>query len=280
MSWHTDRSELRAFAAGELRGSRAYSVEQHLDSCEHCRRQLAVDYDRHRLDMVWAEVVDELDQPRQSWLERFLRASGVGEAMARLVALTPSLRASWVLGVVLTLGFCVLSAEMLGSGAPALFLAVAPLVPVAAVAAAFGSRFDPTAELTQSAPVSSFRLLLVRVVSVLAATIPLVLVAELALDAPGPGSARWLLPSLAMVTATLVLSTRIDAGVAAALVGAAWIALIVVVVVPEGTARAGGAVSDFVVFQNPGQVTSAALVALGALWILRARDEIEIRRFV
>lgn len=280
MTWHADRSELDAYGAGEVHGARAHSIEQHLDSCDQCRRHLASGYDRQRMNMVWAEVVDELDRPRQPWLERVLLACGVSEPTARLLAVTPALRSSWLLGVALTLVFCVVTAEALGSGAPVLFLAITPLVPVAAVAVAFGRRFDPTAELTQSSPVSSFRLLLVRAVSVLLATIPLALGAELALDAPGIGGARWLLPSLAMVSATLALSTRVDAAVVAAVIGGCWVAVLVLAVVPAGTADAGAAVADLIVFSAVGQVLSAALVVVGVLWVFRERDAIELRRFV
>jgi hypothetical protein len=280
MIWHANQSELSNYASGAIVGARAQSIEQHLGACAQCRRVLAAGYGPERMMMVWTEVIDELDQPRQPWLERLLRWFGASEQIARLVAVTPSLRWSWMVGVMITLTFCVVSADAVGAGTPVLFFAVAPLVPLAAVAVAFGHRFDPTAELTQSMPVSSFRLLLARVASVLVATIPLVLAAELLLDTPGVGSARWLLPSLAMVSATMALSTRFDAAVAALLVGASWVALLVVVITPTGTAAAGDAVADFFAFGAAGQMLSAALALLGAMWVFRKRDAIEIRRFV
>ena len=280
MNWHADDDELRSYAAGEVADVRAQSIEQHLGSCEHCRRRLAEGYDRGRMTVVWSEVVDELDQPRFGWLESALRRVGVGEQIARLVAVTPSLRWSWLAGVVFTLVFCVVTADWLGSGAPVLFLAVAPLVPLAAVAVAFGSHFDPIAELTLSSPVSNFRLLLARAVAVLVATIPLVLAAEVFLDAPGIGGARWLLPSLAMVSASLALSTRFDPLVSAATVGAGWVTALIVVALPAGTARAGDAVGDFFAFGATGQVLSIALALGGLVWVFREREAIEIRRFV
>jgi hypothetical protein len=278
MSWHADDTELDAYGAGEVHGARAHSIEQHLASCDQCRRRHGARFDRGRMTMVWSEVVDELDRPPTPVIERLLRLVGVREATARLIATTPSMRSSWILGVMATLAFCVIGGGVFDTGTPALFLVVAPLVPVAMVAAAFGTRFDPTAELTQSTPVSNFRLLLLRVAAVLVGTIPLVLAAELLLDTPGPGSARWLLPSLAMVAATLVLSTRFEPTTAAGVVCATWIALLTLATIPEGATRAGEAVSGFVAFDPIGQVVSAAVVVAGAMWVAHERDAIEVRR--
>lgn len=280
MNWHAHDSDLGSYIAGTTADVQAQSIEQHLNACAPCRGRLAERYDRGRMAMVWSEVVDELDQPRRPWLERVLRRLGVSEQTSRLVAATPSLRWSWFAGVLTTLAFCVFASEALGPGAPVLFFAVAPLVPLGAVAVAFGPRFDPIAELTRSAPVSSFRLLLTRTAAVLLATIPLVLLAERFLQSPAVDGARWLLPSLAMVAASLALSTRIDPLVSSAVVGGAWIALLTLMVVPVGTARVGTALAESFVFGSGGQALSLAVTLLGFLWVFFKKDTIEIRRYV
>ena len=63
----------------------------------------------------------------------------------------------------------------------ALFLVVAPLIPVAGVAAAFGPGLDPTWEITVAAPGGGFRLLLLRAAAVFATTFAMASVASLAL---------------------------------------------------------------------------------------------------
>ena len=114
MNWHADDSQLGSYIAGTTAGVQAQSIEQHLIACAPCRRRLAERFDRGRMVMVWSEVVDELDQPRRLWLERVLRRLGVSEQTSRLVAATPSLRWSWLAGVLVTLAFCVVASEALG----------------------------------------------------------------------------------------------------------------------------------------------------------------------
>ena len=54
-----------------------------------------------------------------------------------------------------------------------MFLALAPLAPVAGVAITFGPGADPSFELTVASPISTVRLLLLRAAAVLATTLVL-----------------------------------------------------------------------------------------------------------
>lgn len=280
MTWHADEVHLRAFVGGELAGARAESIEQHVVACGECRRRLGERFDRGRMGKVWDDVVDEIDRPRRSWLEAALVRVGMGSQTARLVAVTPTLRASWLVGVLVTLAFFVIATEALGAHDPALFLLAAPLVPLAAVAVAFGTQFDPVGEVTRAAPVSKFRLLLVRTVAVLLGTIPLVLIAEQFLDVPVGAGARWLLPSLAMVTGTLALSTRLEPVAASMVVGGAWVVVLALVAFPAGTAQAGQRIAESFVFSAGGQLLSLLAVIAGSWWIVSRRETIEIGRLV
>jgi hypothetical protein len=135
-----------------------------------------------------------VDLPRAGVAERLMRL-GVAEHTARLLAATPALRGSWLLAVATVLAFAVLAAWTTpGQDANLAFLCVAPLLPLAGIAAAYGPGIDPTYEIGLAAPLRSFRLLL-RAAAVLAAAALLAAAASLALPQLGPGAAGWLLPS-------------------------------------------------------------------------------------
>jgi hypothetical protein len=187
MSWHADADVLEDYGRGELPLADAASVEAHLLGCARCREALVPRVDAGRLAAAWAAIDTALDAPRLGPVERLLRRIGVSEHMARLLAATPSLRTSWILAVVLALAFAVAAAHGgTGERAVLLFLVVAPLLPLAGVAAAFAPGVDPAAEVALAAPMRTFRLLLVRAAAVLVTT--LVLTALAALTLPGP---RW-----------------------------------------------------------------------------------------
>jgi hypothetical protein len=101
------------------------------------------------------------------------------------------------------------------------FLVVAPVVPVAGVALAFGKQVDPVYELTVAAPVDGFWLLLVRSVLVVGSMTAMLAVADIALGIGGlPG--LWLVPALALSMITLVLAPRFGSVTAAGFVAAGW----------------------------------------------------------
>src|SRR5439155_1248129 len=83
--------------------------------------------------------------------------AGVPDHLARLLAATPSLRVSWFGATVVALGFSILAAY--GKQDPLMFLIVAPILPLAGVAAAFGPHVDPAYEVGLSCPVRTSRLL-------------------------------------------------------------------------------------------------------------------------
>jgi hypothetical protein len=86
-----------------------------------------------------------------------------------------------------------------------IFLVVAPLVPVLAVATAFGPEAGPALEQESSAPYPLARLLLLRTAAVLLAALPVVLVGQFVF--PESAAWVWLLPALGFTAAVLALST-------------------------------------------------------------------------
>ena len=222
MTWHITPELARGYADGSAAGAPSSSVEAHLLACDACRGLVASEAPTGRLDSVWAEIQEQVDAPRPTWVERLLTRLGVSPADARLLAAAPSLQVSWLLGLLAVLSFAAAGAAA-SSDERGLrgFLTVAPLVPVIAVAGAYGRRIDPTYEVTQSTPYPTYRLLLLRVVAVLSVSVALTAVFSLFVDA-GWMAMAWLLPSLAMVGVVLVLTRHMELPVAAGSVVAGY----------------------------------------------------------
>ncbi|MHB8246122.1 MAG: zf-HC2 domain-containing protein [Acidimicrobiales bacterium] len=280
-AWHAGADLLAAYAARELEGSLAWSLEAHLPGCARCQAALEPHLDRNRLAHNRQVVLAALGIPAPGLLERALALFGIPPHLARLIALTPALRRSWLVGVALVLGAALgtayLFSPVAGHGGPMVlglagrsagrlvpFLVLVPLLPLGGVATAFSPRLDPTHDLEVAAPLSGVQVFFARSAAVVvAALVPAVLVA---LGLPGPLwlPAALLLPTLAVSAVGLAASTLLDPVVAAIGVGLGWLAVSV------GLAIA--ARSPVVAYGGTGQLTAAA-VAAGALGLLLARRE-------
>lgn len=263
MTWHADPEVLDRYAAGRLQDARAFSVESHLLTCPACRARIADHVDPGPLERVWEAVVDRIEAPTPGPVERLLVRLGVREHLARLLAATPSLRLSWLAAVAAVLGFAVIAAR---SGPETWrawsFLVLAPLVPVAGVAAAYGPGLDPAYEVGVAAPLRGFRLLLLRSVAVLATSLPLTALVALALPGLDWTAGAWLLPALGLTLTTLAASTMVGHLLAAGAVTWSWLALVATVArLAEGRP---------VLFGPEGQAGFLALAAL-AVAVLAAR---------
>jgi hypothetical protein len=147
----------------------------------------------------------------------------VSETDALLVAHAPSLRASWLFGLAATLAFAVLAAVWGGMRGPAFFLLVAPLVPVAGVAFAYGPDVDPAFEAGLAAPYPAARLLLLRTAAVLVTSLPLAVLAGLLVPALPGTAVSWLLPALAFTAVVLAASTWARPSAVAVVLGVGWV---------------------------------------------------------
>lgn len=225
-AWHLDVELADAYAQGRTGAVLAASVEQHLMRCAKCRTLLVPAVEPPRLDAVWAEVVERVEAPRLSLFELLLHRVGLDEGTARLVATTPSLRGSWVTGVVLVLVLALMTANS-GPNGVTVFLALAPLLPVAGVAFAFGPAADPAYEITAATPHSSIHLLAVRTAFVVATTLLPAAVAAPFLPGTGWFALAWLLPALGMTVGTIALAMRFPAHLAAASLVALWVAVVI-----------------------------------------------------
>jgi Putative zinc-finger len=232
---HAGEQLLACYATGALEPVAVWSVEAHLMGCARCRSALSPYVDAGRLARNRSVLLVRAAVP-DGRARRLLSHCGVPDHVLRLLAATPSLRASWLLSVTGVLAVVAGEAAAAGyrwqpasglAGHPApaalvAFLLVAPLLVLAGVAAAFLPAFDPACSLAVAAPFSGLRLLLIRAVA--AVTASLILVAGAALVLPGPGwlPAAMLLPTLALCTFAVAAATVLDPMAAAVTAAFLW----------------------------------------------------------
>jgi hypothetical protein len=265
--WHLDPEAVRRYAQGTARSESAASAEAHLMKCAACRGAISSYVDSQRAAAIWREVVDRIDATHGSRPERMLVRLGVGEATARLVAATPTLRGPWLLAIT---GVLVLTAwtAQVDERFLRMFLVVAPLAPLAGVAVAFAGGLDPSREIGLAAPFSGLRLLLIRTIAVLAVTVPIVAVAGLTLPGSAWLGAAWLLPTAGLTCAALALTARMPPVVAVGVVATAW------VLVTAPTAFAGRV---DLAFGIGAQIFWLAVAVGGGLWLAVTRNTATIK---
>lgn len=268
MSWHVETETLAAYARATIDEVSAFSVEAHLLSCADCRDRVGALVDPGRLERVWTEIEELVDAPSRGPVERLLLRLGLSEHLARLLAATPSLTLSWLGAVALALTFAVVAAYESERGL-LVFLALAPLLPLAGVAAAYGPGLDPTYEIGLASPLRSFRLLLIRAAAVLATTTLLAAVASLALPQLDWRVAAWLLPALALTTLSLALATYVPPLWASGALAFLWIAVVTL------TATAGD--DRFAAFRAPVQLVFLVTTLAAAAVVVRRREAFETR---
>lgn len=269
MSWHVEPAALRSYTDGSLTATQQFSIEAHLLSCADCRSTLSTFVDRAPLARTWEAIEAETVAPRPTAIERGLVRLGVRDHNARLLAATPSLQRSWLLAVGAVLALAVGVAHG-AEGGYLLFLAMAPMLPLAGIAAAFGPGIDPTYEIGLAAPLRSFSLLLLRAAAVLVSTLSLGIVAALFLPDLNWAAVSWLLPSLGLVTSSLALSTFVAPLLSASAVAVLWVAA-----VGFAAWSAEGDVPLHAVFGEAMQVALLVVTLGGGLFLLARREEFE-----
>jgi hypothetical protein len=270
--WHVTDEELLHYAAGECAPPLLWSTEAHLTACPACRIRLTALADPREVAVGWSRLDAALDAPVPGRLERLLLHVGVANDMARLLVVTPILRVSWLVSIAMTLAFSAASARLADTmSTPIVFLALAPLLPLAGIAACFGPRVDPSYEIALVAPLQTFRLLLLRCAVVLTTTCLLSLAAALALPDYGLVALGWVLPSLTLTLLSLALTPRFGPVTAAIVIIAGWIVLLAGTVEPD--------TGSSVVFALGGQLTLAAVGASTAAVLPRLRPRFEFARY-
>jgi hypothetical protein len=260
-NWHADDVLLAAYVRGDAGALRGTSLEQHLTHCPDCRARIAAHVETDPLEMVWARIQEQAQAPQPTRVERLLIRLGVSEPDALLVAVAPSLRASWLFGLVVTLGFVGLAAAYGGTRGLAFFLAVAPLVPVAGVAFAYGPDVDPAYEVAAGAPYSAARLLLLRTAAVLGTCLPVALAAGLLLPSHSWAAISWLFPALAFTAVLLAAATWIRPALAGAGLAVVWVCAV-------GSAARN---QDPAAVLTPGLLLVYAALGVAAVLVFRIR---------
>lgn len=267
--WHAPPELLAWFAhdPAALDDMTAASVEAHLVVCDNCRKQMTAAVGPALVTTSWDAIADRIDQPRPALLERVLHRIGVGNGLGRLLAATPSFQGAGLLAIcVLAAGAVVLSLTVDARGP---FLVMAPLVPLAAVAASFAPAADPAGEAGVATPMHGAGLVIRRAIAVVGVTFGVLGAAALALPDLGPAAAAWLLPSLALALGTLALGTWLRVEVAAGVLTGAWL-----LGVSSVWWLAGHDVplADSAAFTVTGQMTALAAAVVAATIAATRRD--------
>ena len=235
-SWHLPQQLLDSWISGRAEPGVAAATELHLQGCSHCRARV----DRSSpgvpdLDAVWLEVRARATAPRDTRLQRGLRRLGMSAADSFLVAATPSLLGSWVTALAV-FALCAGLAPYFDDAANTqLYLLLAPLVPLGAVAFSYGPDVNPAYEQEVATPYSALRLLLLRTAAVLLLSMPLLTLAGLLL--PGRVAALWLLPGASLVTALLAASTWLRPVPVAGALALVWGSTVLAVSLRDDPAR-------------------------------------------
>jgi len=238
--WHASDEMLRSYARGEGAVSTTASIEAHLMRCAHCRDRIAAEVCDPLLGVAWARVADGVQASPEPVVVRVLRRLGLSETDAVLLSAARSVRGAWTLATIAVVVFATLAAIPGVTQGQALYLLVAPLVPVIGVVAAFGSA-DPLAVLTCTTPYLKARLALLRAAAVLITSAPLSVAVGLVVPGTALLAFAWLLPAIALTLLTLVAMTWFEPEPAGVALGAVWFAVIAAAYATDDVVAAVGA---------------------------------------
>jgi signal transduction histidine kinase len=205
-------------------------------------------------------------EPAVPWLERVCARMGMPPYVAGIVSATPSLRLPWLAAAAAVALFAAIGASADPDRA-LLFLVIAPVVPLAGVAAAYGPWSDPMFETVRSTPVSGFTVVLARSVAVVVTAVAVLALASLVAPVSVAWSWAWVLPALALSLSSLVLSTFTAPLIASAIVAGAWcVALASVAVLGD----------PFALFRGPAQLVFLAVAIAASLVVTRRRERFDV----
>jgi len=263
-TWHADEETLQAWADGSAAPVLAASLEAHLLRCDECRRRTAtLAAPSPRSDSVrrWDALADRIDRPRSS-------------PLLRLGLATPGLRTAWLASILLLLTLPVVAA-VLDVRLP-VFMALAPVAPLAAVALTYGRDAEPAGELALAAPAAGLRVVAARAVLVTLSAVPVGVGVALLVGLPAGVAFGWLLPGAALASlVALAGTTRLDPAVVAASLGSLWA---VAVSWPAASRRLPADVVSDLVASTPTQLAALAVAAVAIALTIARRDAVAYRR--
>lgn len=276
--WHASQENLAEYAYGRSDPVIAASTEAHLMRCGRCRTALASYADQSAAERRWSRLADEVDQPTRTLAHRLHRPlrSGAGVGVVRSAFGTPSLVWDGLVALLVAAALPALAASVHQSRGLVLLLALAPLVPVAAVSIAYRHASDPVGEIALATPAAGLRLVAMRAVAVGAAALPAGLLSGWLVGLAPHVAVAWLLPGLAL--AALVLAsgtTRLDPMVVAVVLGLLW----AIVVGTPASLHAATAQRLVDLVSAPGtQLAALAVGSAAVLLTVARRDVVAYRR--
>ena len=269
-TWHVPAETLSAWVSGRITATTAASVEQHLMHCASCRSRVAaraadqvpLDFDR-----IWTRIADRVEPPSTRPLARLMNRLGMSESDAILLGAASAFTVSWVAATATVVALTFLMSIVAPASALPIYLLLAPLVPMAGVAAAYGEEVDPAYELSIAAPYPQLRLLLLRAIAVVVVSVPLTVLAGVGLR-PWWVAVAWLAPGLAFVLLLLAATTWWSPSHAAGAIALLW------TVASVATYR----LDQILVLVGPGAISfSVFLGVVGAATLLLRRDVLPLR---
>ena len=214
MSEHPTADSIARYASGDdLPADVLWAVEAHLETCQTCRLRLA-DVAPPQVTALTAAV----------WAG--LEPTGTPTRRHRPLArwATPSLLPWLAMTAFVVLAALALDGLLSARSTSSAVLLIAPIVPVLGVVAAWSRGMDPAHELVVSTPRAGLQLVLRRTLAVLAVVLPGLLLGGWT---TGASPAYWLLPCLAVTSATLALGGVVGVRRAAVVTAASWAVLVI-----------------------------------------------------
>ena len=218
--WHVSEDVWVVYAAGRLDPAAEASVDVHITGCAVCRDAARDHVDHQDLTPVWETISAEIARPVRPRSTRVLGRLGLGDTDQVLLAASDALYLPWAVAVGTAL-VCAMLTGLSPVHQDAMFLLLAPLIPVLAVVAAYDAT-DPMRELAVATPYSKLRLALLRTTAALAVAVPVTLAVGLTVPGLEPLAFTWLLPALALTVSALVLLTWVGPWTAGGTVAVGW----------------------------------------------------------
>ena len=222
--WHVPAEVWPAYAGGLLTPAAEASLETHVVGCPTCREAARAQVTASTTETIWRAVRATVTSPQVPRPVRWVGRLGVPEHELVLLGSADAVVLPWVTAV----GAAITVALISGLGSVAylphdvLFIALAPLVPLLAVLAAFDAT-ESLREVSAATPYPKLRLGLTRATVALAVAVPAMVALGLVVPPLEAYAFLWLLPALALTTSALVLLTWLPPRVVGTVLGLAWL---------------------------------------------------------
>ncbi len=198
--WHVEPDDLSAYLGERIHGVSADSIEAHLLRCDRCRASLNAMAPRDQRDQRWDTIALEIDQPG-----RWARTA----TWFRISLGTPHLAVTGAVLAAIFIAVPLLASLVNERATVTWFVALAPAVPSTRPPwSRTATAADPAGDAGAATPLHSFRLVLLRTAILLAAVLPVGLLASVLLPVPTALVLGWFLPAVAICAVVLAIGTR------------------------------------------------------------------------